>query len=204
MINKEFLKLLDEVAHDARCELNYSKDYELLIAVMLSAQTTDKKVNQVTYVLFNLYKNLDDLFNSSLIDLEKILFPLGNYHKKAIYIKEIVKELITKYDYKVPKEKEKLIKLAGVGNKTSNVFLAEYYNIPSFPVDTHVYRVSYRLGFRNEKDNVLETEKKLMKIFDEKDFIKLHHQFIYFGRYICKAIKPNCCQCPFKKYCVLN
>ncbi len=198
---KIIVDYLDEIYPDARCELIYSKDYEFLIAVMLSAQTTDKKVNSVTPILFKKYDSLEKLASANIKDLENILKPLGLYKNKAQNIKKISKDLIDDFDSIVPKEKEKLTKLNGVGNKTANVVRIELFKEQEFPVDTHVMRVSNRLGLVKDCYNPDEIEIKLKKIFKNNNLIKLHHQFIFFGRNKCKALNPNCDGCKFKEFC---
>ena len=164
----DIFKYLDEIIPNPKCELNYFNDYSLLIAIMLSAQTKDSRVNQVTKVLFNKYKTLDSLSKADLNDLKSIIKPLGNYNKKASNVLEIAKLLVNKYDSKVPKKREILETFPGVGRKTVNVYYVEYLNIPAMPVDTHVERVSKRLGLVSQKDNVLNIEKKLMKIIKKE------------------------------------
>ena len=195
-------KILDEVIPEPRCELNYTLDYELLIAVMLSAQTTDKRVNEVTKVLFNKYSDLCALSKADLGTVEEILKPLGSFHKKAIYTIEIAKILVYEYDSVVPKNRKLLEKLPGVGRKTVSVFLSEFYDLPEFAVDTHVERVSKRLGIAKEKDDVLIIEKKMKKIFPKEEWARRHKQVVLFGRYYCKAVKPECLFCKFVNYCV--
>lgn len=208
MMNKKcsFIKeYFDDICKDAKCTLDYNSDYSLLIAIMLSAQCTDNKVNSVTKKLFSKFKSLNELNNASLDEIENILKSLGLYKNKAIYLKEIVSILLNKYNGVVPLNKEELIKLPGVGNKTANVLLAEWFKIPSFPVDTHVARVSKRLGLADFNDNPLIIEKKLEKCFEKKDWIDLHHKFIFFGRNYCKARNPLCKNCILKdkNYCLL-
>ena len=192
---------LDELYPSPKCELNYNTDYELLISIVLSAQTTDKRVNMVTSVLFSKYNSLEALKAANLSDLEDIIRSIGSFRKKSIYIKEIANILVNDYNSKVPNDHNLLIKLPGVGRKTANVFLAEYYNYPYIGVDTHVERVSKRLGLCNKKDNVLTIEKKLEKIFDKKDWAKRHLQLVLFGRYHCRAINPNCETCKLRDIC---
>ena len=192
---------LDELFPNPKCELNYNSDYSLLIAIMLSAQTTDKRVNEVTSVLFDKYSTLNDIKKANLTDLESILRPLGNFRKKALYTKDIATILVDKYNGIVPEDRDSLEKLPGVGHKTVNVYYAEYLNIPSIAVDTHVQRVSRRLGLCNKKDGVLDIEKKLMKKFDKSVWGKRHLQLVLFGRYHCKAINPNCINCKLKDIC---
>ena len=198
---EDVLSFFNEILPNAGCELIYSTDYGFLISVMLSAQTTDKKVNQVTEVLFNKYPSLNDLANADIIDIENILKPLGLFKNKARHIINISKSLIDEYGGVVPKEKEELVKLSGVGNKTANVVRAEIFKIPEFPVDTHVHRICKRLGFVSENATVEDVEKKMRSVLEEKEYILSHHQFIHFGRYFCKATKPNCIECKLHKHC---
>ncbi len=192
---------IDNLIPDAKCELNYSKDYELLIAVMLSAQTTDKRVNKVTKVLFNKYDSLEKLKNADLTDLKSIIHELGSYNKKALYVKEIARIICDKYNGIMPKNRNELEKLPGVGRKTVNVVFGELEIEPNIAVDTHVERVSKRLGLAKESDSVLEVEMKLRRKFKKDTWNKRHKQLVLFGRYYCKAIKPECDTCNLKGLC---
>ena len=191
---------LDELFPDPKCELIYHNDYELLIAIMLSAQSTDKRVNSVTPILFSKY-SLEELSRADLTDLENIIHSVGSFHKKAIYIKEIAKRLINEFDGKVPTDRELLESFPGIGRKTVNVFLSEYYGLPEIAVDTHVDRVSKRLKLAYSKDDVLKIEKKLQRHFKKEDWGKRHLQLVLFGRYYCKAIKPECSNCKLRDIC---
>ena len=195
------LDYLDELFPHASCELFYTKDYELVIAVMLSAQTTDKSVNAVTTVLFNKYKSLDELNDASLEDIEEILKPMGLYKNKAKNLKGIVKDLIEKFNYVVPSDKDLLQTLPGVGNKTAGVIRAEIFKIPDLPVDTHILRISKRLNLAKKDDEPIDVERKLKKIIPEERWIKSHHQLIHFGRYFCMARSPKCAECKIKDSC---
>lgn len=200
-MNKEVLiDYLDELYPSARCELNYQKDYELLIAVVLSAQCTDKRVNMVTKELFEKY-NLEEISNLNVKEIEKIIRPVGTYTRKAMYVKEIATSLIQNHQGMVPNDREYLESLPGVGHKTCNVVLSNLYNVPAIAVDTHVSRVSKRLGFAKETDDVVKIEKKLMKIFPKDKWSRLHHQLVLFGRYNCKSQKPDCIHCKLKNSC---
>ena len=192
---------LDELFPDPKCELIYHKDYELLIAVVLSTQSTDKRVNSVTPVLFKRYPNLEALKEAPLEELEQLLRPIGSYHKKALYIKEIARIIVDKYNGIMPNKRKELEELPGVGRKTVNVVLSEFYHIPAFAVDTHVERTSKRLGLARDGDNVLEVEKKLKRSFPSLEWGKRHLQFVLFGRYYCKAVKPNCEECSLHDIC---
>ena len=195
------LSYLDELFPAAKCELLYAKDYELVIAVMLSAQTTDKSVNAVTPVLFAKYQSLDALNNASLEEIEEILKPIGLYKNKAKNLKGIVKELIERFNYAVPSDKEQLMTLPGVGNKTAGVIRAEIFKIPDLPVDTHILRITKRLKIANKDDEPIDVERKLKKIIPEERWIKSHHQLIHFGRYFCSARSPQCENCKISDMC---
>lgn len=197
----EILDYLDYLFPDAHCELNYTCDYELLIAIVLSAQTTDKRVNQVTKVLFQKYPKLEDLANAPLEDIEQIIMSIGTFKKKSIFIKNIAQHLLEDCNGVVPNDRKYLETLSGVGRKTTNVFLSEYYGVPAIAVDTHVERVSKRLKLALPTSTVKEVEANLMKKIPKDRWIKTHHQFIFFGRYHCKAINPNCADCQLKHLC---
>ena len=198
---KPLLDYLDELFPSARCELFYSKDYELVIAVMLSAQTTDKSVNAVTPILFNKYPSLEALNNAPLSDIEEILKPIGLYKNKAKNLKGIVKSLIEDFGGVVPSDKNELQKLPGVGNKTAGVIRAEIFQIPDLPVDTHILRISKRLKLASKDDEPIDVEMKLKKIIPEERWIKSHHQLIHFGRYFCTARNPQCEKCKISDMC---
>ena len=195
-----FNEKLDKMFPDARCELNYNKDYELLIATVLSAQCTDKRVNEVTSVLFSKY-NLEGLAKAKKSDIENIIRSCGSYTKKSSYIIDIANSLVKDCNGKVPNDRTYLENLPGVGRKTANVVLSNVYDIPAIAVDTHVERVSKRLKLAYKNDDVLTVEKKLMKKIPKDKWSKSHHQMVLFGRYICKAIKPECSNCLFKDEC---
>ncbi len=200
MKTNDFLDKLNTMIPDARCALNYNKDYELLIATVLSAQCTDKRVNKVTEVLFNKY-DIFSLANAELKDIEKIIYSCGNYKKKSIYIKEIANRLVKEKSGIVPNDREYLEGLPGVGRKTTNVVLSNLYDVPLIAVDTHVERVSKRLKLANKSDSVLVVEKKLMKKLPKYTWSRTHHQLVLFGRYICKSQKPECEKCLFTNNC---
>lgn len=200
-IMKNLLVYLDELFPNAYCELNYSKDYELVIAVMLSAQTTDAKVNKVTEILFNKYKDLNSFAKADFNEIEEIIRPLGLSKAKAKNIIGIADKLIKDYGGKVPSDKDELQNLPGVGNKSAGVIRAEVFKIPDLPVDTHILRVSKRLNLSNEKDSPLEVEAKLKKLIQKDRWIKSHHQLIHFGRYFCLARSPHCKECKLREFC---
>ena len=195
---------LDELFPNPQCELEFFNDYSLLIAIMLSAQTTDKRVNEVTKVLFNKYKSLSELSKAKTSDLEKIIYPLGNYKKKAFNVKEIARIINDDYQGIVPKEREILESLPGVGRKTVNVYFSEYLNIPAIAVDTHVERVCKRLKLAKKEDSVLNIEKRLMKNIKKENWGRRHLQLVLFGRYFCKAKKAECKTCKLKEICNLK
>ena len=202
MIKADYIiKSLDELYPDAHCELNYRSNFELLIAVVLSAQTTDIKVNKVTKVLFDKYPDVFSLACANLNDVEEIIKPLGLYHNKAKNIINLSKVLVDKYNGEVINDRKVLESLSGVGRKTTNVVLSILYNEPCIAVDTHVDRVSKRLGFASKKDDVYKVEKKITKLIPKDGINKAHHQMVLFGRYYCKSQKPLCDTCKMKDIC---
>lgn len=201
MTMNEIIDYLDELIPNAVCELNYRKDYELLIAVMLSAQTTDKRVNMVTEVLFNKYPTLELLRDADINDIINIIRPIGTFQKKASNIKNIASKLIDEANGMVPNDRQFLESLSGVGRKTTNVVLSNLYNEPCMAVDTHVSRVSKRLGLAKENDDVLKIEEKLTKKIPKDKISRMHHQLVLFGRYYCKATNPLCDECKLKNRC---
>ena len=186
---------------DAHCELNYTTIFELLVAVMLSAQTTDVSVNKVTPVLFTKFNTPELLASASLSDVENCIHSLGLYKNKSKNLIEMSRVLLEKYNGIVPSSKDELLTLPGVGVKTASVVLIEGYKIPAFPVDTHVERISKRLGIAKNSDNAIDVMNKLMKKYPKEMWGKLHHQMIFFGRYTCIARKPKCDQCLLKEKC---
>ena len=192
---------LDFLYPNPKCELNYNKDYELLIAVVLSAQTTDKSVNLVTPKLFSKYPSLKELKEASIADIIDIIRSIGTYNRKAYYVKEIARILDEEYDGVVPNDRLSLESMPGVGRKVANVVLSEWFKEPNIAVDTHVDRVSKRLGLANKNDTVLQVEKKLQKSFSKDNWSKRHLQLVLFGRYKCKSARPLCDTCTFKEIC---
>ena len=204
MKNSTFImKKLDELYPDAFCQLEHKNDFELLVAVVLSAQTTDERVNSVTPFLFEKYPDAFALSKADLKIVEQIIKPIGLYHNKAVNIIKLANRLVEDFDGVVPNDRNKLESLPGVGRKTANVILNNCFEVPAFAVDTHVSRVSKRLGIAEKDDDVDVIEEKLMNYFPKKNWGKLHHQFIFFGRYKCKAVKPDCTDCPLKKICTI-
>ena len=184
----------------SKTELNYNNDYELLIAIILSAQCTDKRVNIITPELFKKYPDIDSLANADINDVKEIIKSCSFFNNKAKNIIEMAKKVLKEHNGKIPREHSKLIKLPGVGNKTANVFLIELEGQNRMAVDTHVFRVSHRLGITDAK-TVEETEKDLVEAF-KTDLNELHQGFVLFGRYICTAKNPKCEKCFVPDFCV--
>lgn len=182
------------------CHLKAHSDYEFLFAVILSAQCKDERVNEVTKVLYKKYKTLKSFYNAKIKDVEKIIHPLGFYKIKSKNLINCAKELIDKYNGKIPPDFDKLIKLPGVGHKTANVVLGNIFNIPAMAVDTHVKRISNKLFGLNET-NPDKIEQDLLKIVSKNDLVLWNTHIISFGREICSARAPKCSICPIKKYC---
>ncbi len=190
-----------EMFPDAKGELVHSNPFELVIAVLLSAQCTDKLVNKVTAGLFKKYKTPEDYLAVTLEELEQDIKSIGLYRTKARNIKKLCQMLLDDYDGEVPQTKEELMKLAGVGRKTANVVASIAFNEPAIAVDTHVERISKRLGISRWKDSVIEVEETLMRKVPRDEWSVTHHRMIFFGRYHCKARNPNCPECPLLELC---
>ena len=188
------LERLDKMIPNPRCELEYSRDYELLIATILSAQTTDKKVNEVTKELFSKY-DIFSLSKANINDIELILKKVGTYRRKSTYIVNTAIKLVNDYNGIVPNNRSYLESLPGVGRKVCNVVLSNLFNENVIAVDTHVERVSKRLGLVNKNLTPLGVEKSLNKIIPKSSLSRVHHQLVLFGRYICKSQRPNCEVC---------
>ena len=199
--SNEILQVLEGLIPNPICELNFNNLFELVCAVSLSAQTTDKRVNEITPILFSKYPTPEALSIANYNDVYEIIKPLGFANNKTNNLINMSKTLIEKFDGNVPNTLNELELLPGVGRKTANVILAVGYNIPAFPVDTHLIRMSYRLGYAKKDDTPLEIEKKYTKYIDKEYWNKAHHLLLLFGRYHCKAIKPNCDNCKLKTYC---
>ena len=198
--SQQILDILRTLYPDAQSELNFKNNYQLIIAVVLSAQCTDKKVNDVTKDLFKTYPNFKSLANSNLKEVEAIIKQVNYYKTKAKNIINLAKQIINEFDNKVPTKIEELIKLSGVGRKTASVVQSEIGVDPALPVDTHVFRVSKRLGLA-KGNNVLEVEDELKKVFKKQDWRQLHHSLIFHGRRVCKAQKPDCYNCQLNNLC---
>lgn len=197
----EILDILEEMFPDAHCELNHESTFQLLIAVILSAQTTDISVNKVTPALFERYPDAHALAEAELKEVEALIRNIGLYRNKAKNIVACAKQLAEQYDGEVPSSMKQLTALAGVGRKTANVVMSVAFDIPALAVDTHVERISKRLGFAKEKDTVLEVEQKLKRKLKRERWNHAHHLFIFFGRYFCTAKNPRCKECPFVDMC---
>ncbi|MBD8497545.1 MULTISPECIES: endonuclease III [Paenibacillus] len=198
---RRILDTLGEMFPDAHCELHHSNPFELTIAVLLSAQCTDEMVNKVTADLFRKYKRPEDYIAVPLDELEQDIRRIGLFRNKAKNIQKLSHILLESYDGEVPRQHEQLTTLPGVGRKTANVVVSNAFGVPAIAVDTHVERVSKRLGLANDEDSVLEVEKKLMRKIPKQEWTDTHHRLIFFGRYHCKAQSPRCEVCPLLEIC---
>ena len=198
-MKSSFYEYLDYYIPNPKCELNYSTDYELLIATVLSAQCTDKRVNEVTKILFKY--NLEEISLMSIDDIEKIIRSCGSYTKKAVYVKNIADILLHDYNGKVPNSREILETFPGVGPKTCSVVLKNIYNVPAIPVDTHVERVCKRLGIVFNNATPRDVEEILKNGIPVDKWNRVSEQILLFGRYYCTAINPKCDNCLFKDFC---
>jgi len=197
---KTILEKLKEDYPDAKCELNHESAFQLLVATILSAQTTDKKVNEITETLFKDYPDLDAFLKLTTEELEKRIKQIGLYRSKAKNLIMMCNQLKENFNGEVPKTMEEITSLAGAGRKTANVVLSNAFGVPSIAVDTHVFRVSNRLGLA-DSDNVLEVEKQLQKELPKKEWSLAHHLLIFHGRRCCIARNPKCEQCSLTKLC---
>ncbi|WP_068499654.1 endonuclease III [Paenibacillus kribbensis] len=198
---RHILDTIGTMFPDAHCELNHDNAFELTIAVLLSAQCSDQMVNKVTADLFQKYKSPEDYLAVPIEELEQDIRRIGLYRNKAKHIHNLCRLLIDQYGGEIPSEHDQLVKLPGVGRKTANVVVSTAFNVPAIAVDTHVERVSKRLGFAGWDDSVLEVEKKLMKRVPRDEWSLTHHRLIFFGRYHCKAQNPQCQVCPLLDVC---
>lgn len=197
---KAILDILKEDYPDAKCELNHETSFQLLVATILSAQTTDKKVNEVTETLFRDYPDLDAFLTLSVEELEERIKQIGLYRSKAKNLIMMCNQLKEKFNGEVPRTMEEITSLAGAGRKTANVVLSNAFGVPSIAVDTHVFRVSNRLGMA-DSDNVLEVEKQLQKELPKREWSLTHHLLIFHGRRCCIARNPKCEICNLTQYC---
>ncbi|MGD0035086.1 endonuclease III [Paenibacillus illinoisensis] len=198
---RHILDTMEAMFPDAHCELNHSNAFELTVAVLLSAQCTDETVNKVTADLFQKYTSPADYLALPLEELEQDIRRIGLYRNKAKHIQNMCRILIEQYGGDVPQEHDQLVTLPGVGRKTANVVVSNAFGVPAIAVDTHVERVSKRLGLAGWDDSVLEVEKKLMKRVPRDEWTLTHHRIIFFGRYHCKAQNPGCHICPLVDVC---
>lgn len=198
--NREIIEILEKTYPDARCELDHGTPFQLLVATVLSAQTTDRKVNEVTSVLFKEYGTLQDFLDITQEELEEHIRVIGLYKSKAKNLMGLFRMLRDEFGGEVPKTMEELTRLPGVGRKTANVVMSNCFDVPAIAVDTHVFRVSNRLGLANEKTPE-KTEEALMKSLDKKVWTKAHHMLIFHGRRLCHARKPLCVECPLTLHC---
>lgn len=196
----DILEFINELYPNVGCELNYNKDYELAIAVMLSAQTTDASVNRVTPALFNAFPTIKSLADANADDIMQYIKSLGLARNKSKNIKDFAYKLHYEYNNILPSDKNILTTFAGIGNKSAGVIRAEVFKIPDLPVDTHILRISNRLQLSHSSNPDI-VEKDLKKLIEKEKWIKIHHQFIHFGRYFCTAKSPKCEQCKIKSYC---
>lgn len=201
MTPNEILDKMDALFPNAECELTHRNEFELLIAVTLSAQTTDISVNKITPALFERFPTPELLAMGDLPEIESYIKSIGLYRTKAKSIKQCAQSLCDHFQGRVPSTMKELTTLAGVGRKTANVVMSVAFDIPAIAVDTHVERVSKRLGLAKPKDSVVEVEKKLKRKIDRNRWNKSHHLFIFFGRYLCHARNPLCESCPFLSIC---
>ncbi|WP_168119447.1 endonuclease III [Paenibacillus sp. HB172176] len=198
---RHILDIIAEMFPDAHCELRHDNPFELTIAVLLSAQCTDETVNKVTADLFRKYKTPQDYLSVELEELEQDIRRIGLFRSKASNIQKLSRILIDKYDGDVPRTHDGLVELPGVGRKTANVVMSNAFDVPAIAVDTHVERVSKRLGLAKADDTVLIVEQKLMKLVPRDEWTLTHHRLIFFGRYHCKAQNPQCAICPLLDIC---
>lgn len=205
MANVEYQLILDTIYNlypNASCELNFNSLFQLSVAVLLSAQTNDKMVNQVTIDLFKHYPDAESLAQASISDIESDIKRIGLYHHKAANLSALAKQVLKEFNGTIPNNHADLITLPGIGNKTANVILAVGFNIPALAVDTHVYRVSHRLGLVSDSANITQTEQELCQYIPQNQWIRAHHGLLFFGRYTCLARNPLCESCPLRKQCL--
>ena len=197
----QIVKILRKSYPDAKCSLDFSTPFELVVAVMLSAQCTDERVNLTTPTLFKKCKTIKDFANIDIKELEDLIHPCGFYRNKAKNIKLCANQVLNEYGGIVPQDIDNLMKLAGVGRKSANVIMLEVFGIASgIAVDTHCKRISNRIGLSSESEPS-KIEQDLLKQIDKKDWKDVNHLFIWHGRYTCTARSPKCNTCTLKKYC---
>lgn len=199
--NEAVLSFLSNNYPDAKCSLDFSSPFQCLVAVMLSAQTTDKAVNQVTPSLFSSFPDAFSMAQADVSEIEEKIKTLGLYHNKAKNLSDLANTLVNQYEADLPKEKEDVLSLPGVGIKTCNVVLSETRNVPAIAVDRHVARIAYRLGYAKKDNEPSKIEAKLEKQFPKEEWINLHHRLIAFGRDVCHSQNPECGRCLLHEYC---
>lgn len=200
----EILDIMKAYYPNAKCELVHRNAYELLVAVVLSAQTTDASVNKVTPALFKTYPDAFALAQGEISDIEDKIHHIGLYRNKAKSLSLLAKDLVKRFNGEVPMSMKDLTSLAGVGRKTANVVRAVWFDIPSMPVDTHVNRIAKRLGLAKVNDDLEAVERKLKRKIRRERWNEAHHLFIFFGRYHCMARNPKCDQCLLKDKCKIE
>jgi len=201
MTPAEIMSELNRMFPNAGCELDYETVYQLAVAVILSAQTTDKAVNEITPALFARFPDAVSLASGEVGEIEKYIKRIGLFRNKAKNLKGFAEELTARFDSVLPRDSKELQSLPGIGRKTANVIQAVGFQIPALAVDTHVERVSHRLALVSVKANLLQTELTLKKKIPENQWIQAHHTLLFFGRYKCKALRPLCDDCPFTSFC---
>ncbi len=199
--NTEIVKILKDTYPDAKCSLDFKTPFEMVVAVMLSAQCTDERVNRTTPSIFAKYSTPKDFAEIDIEELERLIHPCGFYKNKAKNIKACAKMIMEKYNGEVPKTMEELMKLPGVGRKSANVVMLEAFGeAKGIAVDTHCKRIANKLGLSKEKEPE-KIEQDLLKYFDKSEYKDINHLFIWHGRNICTARSPKCADCPINKYC---
>lgn len=202
MTTEEILNHLDELFPEARCELIHHNNYEMAVAVVLSAQTTDASVNRVTPGLFAKYPDVYALAEGNPDEIAACIRSLGLYRNKARQIKAMAQGIVERFDGEVPSTMKELTTLPGVGRKCANVIMSECFGKPAMAVDTHVNRIAKRLGLAKAADSLEDVERKLKRKIPRDRWIKTHHQMIFFGRYLCHSRSPACEKCPFTDFCL--
>lgn len=197
---KKICEILEKEYKNAECSLNFKSDFQLLIMSRLSAQCTDIRVNKVSVELFKKFPDASSFVNADISEIEEIIKPCGLFKVKANDLKEMCTLLVNKFNSKIPYGMDNLQQLQGIGRKTANLIMSEVFHVPSIIVDTHVSRVSKRLGFHNEK-SIIKIESILKEYIDEKNWSNFCHQTVFHGRKVCKARKPDCLNCCLQKYC---
>ena len=197
---KKICEILKKEYKNAECSLKFRNEFQLLVMSRLSAQCTDIRVNKVSVSLFNKFPNARSFMDADVSDIEEIIKPCGLFKTKADDLKQMCTLLVEKFDSKIPYGMENLQQLKGIGRKTANLIMSEVFHVPSIIVDTHVSRVSKRLGFHNEK-SIIKIEYILKKYIDESNWSNFCHQLVFHGRKVCKARNPDCLNCCIQKYC---